>query len=259
MKRILTALCILLLTATAIRAQMPDTTKFKACTYTEGRETLLYRLYQSPAVSSPDACAPLVLFLHGAGERGNDNVSQLLNCMGAFVADSIATRYPFRLLVPQCPEDIKWVDTDWTLLHHDMLPEPTAPLRLALDLIDMMVSLHLADPAQIYVSGLSMGGFGTWEALQRRPDLFAAAIPICGGGDPAYADRLVDIPIRAFHGEDDTVVYTSRTRDMEKAILDAGGKKFKAKYYPKTGHGSWIPAFKEPGILAWLFSNKKEK
>lgn len=257
MKRILASLCLLTFMVPAALAQMPDTTQFRACSYTGGGETLLYRIYQSPAVSGDDACAPLVLFLHGAGERGNDNVSQLLNCMGGFVTDSIATRFPFRLVVPQCPEEVKWVDTDWTLLHHDMLPEPTTPLRLALDLVDMLVSLHLADPSQIYVCGLSMGGFGTWEALQRRPDLFAAAIPICGGGDPAYAARLVDIPIRAFHGEDDTVVHTSRTRDMEKAVIDAGGKKLKAKYYPGTGHGSWVPAFREPGILAWLFSNRK--
>ena len=102
-----------------------------------------------------------------------------------------------------------------------------------------------------------MGGYGTWELITRNPEVFAAAIPVCGAGIPSMADRLIDIAIWAFHGEADPTVPVSGTRDMEEAIKAAGGTKIQATYFPGVAHNSWIPAFATEELIDWLFSQSK--
>ena len=140
---------------------------------------------------------------------------------------------------------------------HVQPKEPSEPMRLVLELIDAVRKDYPVDPKRIYITGLSMGGFGTWDVLARRPDLFAAAVPICGGADETTAPTMATIPIWAFHGAKDPAVKVSRTRNMIEALKKAGGEP-KYTEYPDVGHNSWVPAFKDPEMMKWLFAQKKE-
>lgn len=110
---------------------------------------------------------------------------------------------------------------------------------------------------RIYLTGLSMGGFGVWDAMQRKPTWFAAAVPICGGGDPTFASAIAPIPVWAFHGDSDPAVKPKRSRDMIAALKAAGGQP-KYTEYPNTGHNSWTETYKNREMYAWLFSQKRK-
>lgn len=200
---------------------------------------------------------PLVIFYHGAGERGSDNEKQLIHVSNLFLSDDFRKNYPAFVLLPQCPEDIKWVDADWTEDFNVLKDRMTDPLRLSKVLIENISEIYKTDTTKYYAIGMSMGGFGVWDIISRYPDLFAAVIPICGGGDLNYAEKIKDVPIWAFHGDSDKLVKVSRTRDMITAIKNAGGNP-KYTEYRNTGHGSWINAFSEPGFFKWLFSNQRK-
>ena len=202
--------------------------------------------------------APAVLlFLHGAGERGNDNQIQLKHCAADLVNFCETEKIKAVLLFPQCPQNVMWIEQSWSLPEHEMTLEPTPQLRHALELLDSVIEQEKCDPRRVYISGISMGGFGTWEALSRRPEFFAAAIPVCGGGDVAQAPKLKDIPIRVFHGSADSVVKVKRSRDMVAAIRAAGGTKISYTEYPGVDHNSWTAAYADHDNLRWLFSQSR--
>ena len=257
---LLLALCLL---SAPSFAQLPDTTLFEAHLHVEGSDTLPYRLYRSEKArvtaeaEFPGKALPLVVFLHGAGERGNDNTAPLKHCIRYFLDDTITSYYPFLLMVPQCPEDKRWVNTDWSLPEHQMEQEPTAELKSVFTLIDSLVESGSVDSTHLYLCGLSMGGFGVWDALQRQPQRFAAAIAICGGGDPTYADAMKEIPIMIFHGMKDPVVMPLRSLRMAHALKQAGNHEAILVTYPDLGHGCWDEAFSTPGIFHWLFNKQK--
>lgn len=219
-------------------------------------KTLPYNLMK-PKDYDPAKKYPLVVFLHGAGERGTDNKKQITHGVPAFASKENRENYPCFLVAPQCPGNFKWVDCDWGAASHTIPKEMTEPTRLTIELIESAMREHSIDPKRVYITGLSMGGYGTWDLIARYPNLFAAAIPICGGADEATAPKIKHIPIWNFHGGNDTVVKTSRSRNMIAALEKVGGK---AKYteYPNTGHNSWAPAYKDPELMKWLFSQKKE-
>lgn len=237
-------------------AQMPDTTMFEAHVHIEGNGTLPYRLYRSEKADTTKEALPLVIFLHGAGERGNDNVAQLTHCVHFFLDDTVTNRYPFLLMVPQCPEGKRWVNTDWSLPEHQMEPEPTAEMQSVFDLTDSLINSGTVDATRVSICGISMGGFGVWDAVQRQPQRFAAAIAICGGGDPAYAETMKDIPVYIFHGMRDGVVKPSRSTQMYNALKEAGNQKAILVTYPDLGHECWNKAFSTPGIFQWLFDQQ---
>ena len=243
-------LCLLSLLSPA---QRPDTALFEAHRHIEGNDTLPYRLYRSEKADTITEVLPLVVFLHGAGERGNDNVLQLTHCVRYFLNDTVTSRYPFLLMAPQCPQGKRWVNTDWSLPEHQMESEPTVELSGVLTLIDSLINSGTIDSTKVYICGLSMGGFGVWDALQRQPKRFAAAIAICGGGDPAYATALKDIPIYIFHGMRDEIVTPLRSIQMYNALTHAGSHKAILVTYPELAHGCWDKAFSTPGIFKWLF------
>jgi predicted peptidase len=199
---------------------------------------------------------PLVLFFHGAGERGDDNTKQLIHGMADFAKPAIRRQYPCFVVAPQCPEDQQWVDTPWTLDAHSMPEEPAPALQMSLDLIESLQKEFPVEPARIYVTGLSMGGFGVWDAIQRKPNMFAAAAPICGGGDQMIAKSIAAIPIWAFHGDKDTVVKPRRSRDMIAALKAAGGTP-RYTEYPGVGHNSWVATYRDAQLYAWMFKQKR--
>lgn len=218
---------------------------------------LKYRLLK-PAAYNADRKYPLVIFLHGAGERGSDNAAQLKHGMREFCKAQWRDKYPCYVIAPQCPENKKWVDVDWSTSTHDMPASPSQSLQLVFELADAMVKDSAVNDNRIYITGLSMGGYGTWDAIARRPNYFAAAIPICGGGDPKTADRFASLPLWCFHGDQDTAVPVKRSRDMIDALKAAGGNP-KYTEYPGVGHDSWSRTYADPAVFQWLFSQLRQE
>jgi predicted peptidase len=204
---------------------------------------------------------PLVLFFHGSGERGDDDQKQLQHGVRRFATQASQTQYPCVVLVPQCPthldnQPIMWTGERERMHLLKLAPEAAIPLRTALELTIAIEEKFPIDRDRIYVTGISMGGFASWEALIRYPQKFAAAIPVCGGGDAIYADRIKDIPIWAFHGADDSTVPVQCSRSMIEMIKKAGGNP-RYTEYPGVGHNSWDLAYAEPDLLSWLFSQSR--
>jgi predicted peptidase len=200
---------------------------------------LKYRLLLPPDYD-PKTKYPLVLLLHGAGERGDDNTKQLIHGVAEFTKPENRKKYPCFLVAPQCPEGKKWVEVDWGADSHVMPKDPSEPLRLALELIDALQKDYSIDKSRLYVT-----------------DTFAAAVPICGGADEKQAEKIAKLPIWVFHGAKDGAVKPSRSRNMVEALKKAGGAP-KYTEYKDVGHDSWVPAYKDAEMMAWLFGQKKE-
>lgn len=219
-------------------------------------QTLPYRIL-FPEGFRRDQRYPLVLFLHGAGERGDDNNVQLVHGMNTFAQPANRAKYPCFVVAPQCPKDRKWVEVDWSADRHDMPKDPGPTMQLVLQMLAALQAEFPVDDKRLYVTGLSMGGYGTWDLAQRYPAKFAAVAPICGGGDPAGAPGMVKakLPVWAFHGDQDNAVKVQRSREMIDALKKAGGMP-KYTEYPGVGHNSWGPAYNDPELLVWLFGQK---
>jgi predicted peptidase len=157
------------------------------------------------------------------------------------------------VIVPQCPGDGTWAD-----FRNLSRSELQGPSRLVLELVAALQKEFRIDARRMYIGGLSMGGFGTWDIITRYPDLFAAAFPICGFWDESTAPRVKHIPIWAFQGEKDPVVKAERMVRMVEAVKKAGGI-IRYTEYPGVGHNSWTNAFREPKLLEWLFSQKRDQ
>ena len=220
-------------------------------------EKLPYRLMK-PKDYDANKKYPLVIFMHGAGERGTDNLVQLVHGMNDFSKDENREKYPCFVLAPQCAVGKRWVEVEWTSDSHEQLEKPSDAMGLTLELLPKLQQEFSIDDKRLYVTGLSMGGYGAWEMIQRFPDKFAAAAPVCGGGDEHFAAKLTHIPIWAFHGDKDTVVKPSRSRKMIAAIKQAGGKPLYTEY-PGVAHNSWVNAYSDPKLLEWMFAQKRGK
>ena len=182
---------------------------------------------------------PLVLFLHGAGERGSD-----LDLAALYGPPMLADRgreFPFILVTPQCPESSQWVVEATTLSV----------------LLDEAIAEYRGDPARVYVTGLSMGGFGTWSLAARYPERFAAIAPICGGLWKQSAASIRQVPVWAFHGEqDDTVPIEFTEQAVEE--LESLGADVRFTRYPDAGHDSWTRAYETPELYDWLLSQRRQ-
>jgi predicted peptidase len=217
-----------------------------------GNESLRYLLFV-PAHYDRGKKYPLVLWFHGGGARG-DNPKTILSWGDKHGPLYLArpdnqSDHPCFVLAPQCPAGKLWADP--------MSDQPLDQLRLVLELLDSIEKEFSIDAKRLYVIGISMGGYATWDIIARRPNRFEAAVPICGGGNPAKAPRLVNTAIWAFHGEKDDLVKVEESRMMIAAIERAGGKP-KYTEYRGVGHSAWEEAFNEPGFLEWMFSRVRE-
>jgi predicted peptidase len=229
---------------------------YEKATFSAGGQKLLYRVLK-PAPIETGKKYPLVLFLHGAGERGDNNAAQLIHGSVLFTKAENRAKYPCFVIFPQCPNGKRWVEVDWSDKKSHVSPkESSEPMRLTRQMLDQFLKDNPVDTKRIYVMGLSMGGFGTWDFAQRYPDLIAAAAPICGGADDSTAAKIKHISIWAFHGSDDTAVWPQRTRSMVEALKKAKGS-VRYSEYEKVGHNSWSRAFAEPELLAWMFAQKR--
>lgn len=214
----------------------------KVFTDAEGR-TLPYR-FLKPERCDPRQKYPLALFLHGAGEKGEDNERQITNGAEQFASPEVRETYPCFVAVPQCPEHHWWTDA--------------AVMRMLFGLLESIGREYAVDPGRVYITGVSMGGFGTWEAIERHPDYFAAAVPVCGGGNPADAARIRNVPVWVFHGAADRVVDVAYSREMVEALKAAGGSP-RYTEYPGVGHASWNRVYKDPGMYSWLFGQRRHQ
>jgi predicted peptidase len=223
----------------------------------EGKPVVFkYRLLK-PATVEPGKQYPLVLFLHGAGERGSDNELQLAYLPTWLAEEENRRRHPCFVVAPQCRADHKWVEIDWSDKSSlPQQPEPTVDMAAAVAALDAVVQTEPVDPGRVYLTGISMGGYGSWDLAARMPERFAAVIPVCGGGDEATAPKLKALPIWCFHGDADRAVPVERSRTMVEAVKAAGGT-VKYTEYEGVGHDSWTPAYRDPATLEWLFKQRR--
>lgn len=223
--------------------------------YVDGTDTLLYRqLFPDNAQMKK---YPLVIFLHGAGERGNDNEAQLKWGVNNFASDKEMKLYPAIVVAPQCPAGDRWSNFSNTNRGKmNIQAEASKPMQLLINLIQRIKQTMPVDTNRIYITGLSMGGFGTFDALTRLPGLFAAAVPVCGGGDESKAEVISKTPVWIFHGAQDPTVNPEYSINMAAALRKVGGHPG-LTLYPETGHFSWIPAYSDPMMIEWMFSQRK--
>ncbi len=202
---------------------------------------------------------PLVIFLHGAGERGNDNDAQLKWGVMNFATDEMMVMHPAIVIAPQCPLNISWSNFSGTKddIAMTLQPQPTKPMQLVIELIHQIIKKLPVDTNRIYITGLSMGGYGTYDAIERYPNLFAAAMPVCGGGDVSKAADIKHIPIWIFHGAEDAAVNPINSLNMVEALTKAGAHPGFTQY-PETGHFSWLAAYSDKQAIEWLFRQRKQ-
>ena len=184
--------------------------------------------------------APLLLFLHGAGERGKESGENIVKVKvhgppRLLDNPEFARKMPCITVSPQCKNGFAW-----------------SPAQLML-LLDHIEANYKVDKSRIYITGLSMGGFGTWMCLQESPSRFAAAAPICGGAKTGWAKNLTDVPIWAFHGDADPVVPEELSKNMVDALKKAGGKKIIYTVYEGIEHDSWTQTYDNQLLYDWMF------
>jgi predicted peptidase len=196
-----------------------------------------YLLHLPPGCAGSRKKWPLILFLHGAGERGND--LELVRKHG--IAKIVGERpdFPFITVSPQCPKDGWWKS--------DIL----------IALLDEIEKKHRVDKKRIYLTGISMGGFGTWQLAIDQPKRFAAIVPVCGRGNPLLAHRIAHLPAWVFHGAKDKVVPLSNSADMVRALRRHGAKP-RFTIYPDAAHDSWTRTYENPRLFAWLLKHAKK-
>lgn len=226
---------------------------------TEDGTSLNYRLLR-PQENAKGRRFPLVIFLHGLGERGTENEKQLLHGGQIFLNPATQERYPAYILFPQCPETAFWAYGHIPASYENMREEEKmpAPFKAVKELIDEYLTHPDIDRSRVYIMGLSMGGAATYDMVARFPDMFAAAIPICGAIDPSRLEDLEGVSFRIFHGDADTTIPVECSRRAYRALKKSGCK---VEYFefPGCGHGSWNPAFTRDDFMEWLFKQKKSR
>ena len=220
-------------------------------------DTLRYRIL-APLDYDENEKYPVHLFLHGSGERGNDNESQLFHGSKQFLDKNNREKYKSWVIFPQSPNN------DWWGGHYDPYKfdyniKKSEALGLVIKLMDEFVQRKDVDSDKVYVTGLSMGGMGTYAILTRRPDMFAAATPICGDGDPSSVSNFAKkVPVWIFHGSLDKTVLPEQSLKMANGIIKAGGNP-RITFYENVEHNSWDIAFAEKDFLKWIHSKTKNK
>lgn len=211
-----------------------------------------------PENVKPDKKYPLVIFMHGAGERGSDNKIQLLFGSQMFLNPVNREKHPAYVIFPQCPTEDYWSFTKRpSSFIYLKAEEEIAPVSKAvMELIDTYLANPNVDKSRVYIMGLSMGGMATFDLVSRYPEKFAAAIPICGAADTEMISKVKGVSWRIFHGDADDIVPVECSRRAYKALKEAGAD---VEYieFPGCNHGSWNPAFNYPGFMDWLFKQKR--
>ena len=195
-----------------------------------------YLLYLPQDYGNVDKRWPLILFLHGAGERGDDLARVEVHGPPKIVKQG--GHFEFIVVSPQCPRGLWWND------------------KKLMELLDKVIASHSVDTDRLYLTGLSMGGFGTWQLASEYPNKFAAIVPICGGGKPERTVNLKNVPVWVFHGAKDPAVAIAKSEEMVNALRECGGD-VKFTVYPDAGHDSWTETYDNPELYEWFLEHRK--
>ena len=262
MKKVITVLLIVLSWGFVAAQDTSETPSYEKRVFHMGEDEMPYAILL-PENYDASKSYPLLLFLHGAGERGSDNERQLIHGASLFTAQSFRKKYPAIVLIPQCGSSDYWSNVKKEVTQGG-LPDfsfykkgaPTKAMLLLEGLLDEVLQNYSLDKNRLYVGGLSMGGMGTFELVKRNPKMFAAAFPICGGASPKAIRKYKRPSWWVFHGNADPVVPADFSTQIVKRFKKRG---YDVRYtlYEGVGHNSWDLAFKEPGLFPWLFSNTK--
>lgn len=252
MKKVLAILLAAVLLCMPLSVFAGDINTSEKRVYENADTVLPYRLIL-PEDYDARKTYPMLVFLHGAGERGNDNELQFFHCV-QYLHDNMPDCI---IVAPQCPVNNQWVDTPWVNGAYSIEAVPESNELIAvMELLRSLEEEFSVDSDRIYAAGISMGGFGTWDLMMRHNDYFAAGIPVCGGGDPSQGEALKDTPLFVFHGDADTAVPISGSTQTVDAIKAAGGTQVEYTVYEGAGHGIWNDAFQTAGLLDKLLMQK---
>ncbi|MEM9363138.1 MAG: alpha/beta hydrolase-fold protein [Bacteroidota bacterium] len=259
--KIFASLSLILVLLLNFKTMAQDTSAYLKKSFEKDGKEMPYRILL-PKDFNPKTKYPLILVLHGSGERGNDNEAQLVHGSSLFLKEEIRNTYPAIVVFPQCEAESSWakIDVEGDFPNREFIfyedAEATPDMVLLEGLIRRLKKKYKIDRSRMYVGGLSMGGMGTFELVRRNPKLFAAAFPICGGASPLISRRLKRLDWWVFHGDEDNVVPEKYSADMVETM---GNQKINVKYtvYKGVGHNSWDNAFAEPSLIPWLFSKSR--
>lgn len=264
---LLTLVTTLWLPAGAKNAAPPGTEDgYATRTFTdaEGQSMIYYLHIPSSSPQEDRRPYPLVLLLHGGGERGQSANSPEQNrsilvgnpYVKQWTAAEVQNVWPSFIVVPQLMNSQQWVAVPSSQGSYHLTPQPTKALLLAKEIVDALQRTYSdIDPGRLYITGISIGGYGVWDAIERWPDYFAAAAPLSGAGDPAGAMRLTHLPIWAFHGANDGDPPPTSSRAMIQAIRLLGGQP-RYTEFPQAGHDIWLQVYTSMVFLSWLFAQK---
>ncbi len=235
-------------------ALMADNSMYEKREFVFKGDTLRYRVL-FPENYDKSRKYPLVLFLHGSGERGSDNEAQLTHGASLFTDEETRKDYPSIVIFPQCPKSEFWAKMEISEkgIEFPEKPKITKSLLLVKKLLDNYKKKEAVDKKRIYVMGLSMGGMATFDLISRYPKYFAAAIPICGGINTDRLKKLRKMPIRIFHGGADPIVSREFSRNAYIELKARGSQRVEYVEFPDVGHDSWTPAFNYPDFLSWMY------
>ena len=252
-------ICVMTVVSAVAGEKIPAAQLTEPLVYTNAQGATIPYRFTAPKAVEAGKKYPLVILFHGAGERGTNNVAQLVHGATDILNYMREKGIEGYFIAGQCPDGRQWVDTPWSLMAHRMPAKPSESLALMIELIEKTMKELPVDRNQVLVTGISMGGYGTWDIVQRHPDWFAAAMPCCGGGDVTLAWKIRSVPIWAFHGDQDWVVPFKRSRDMVAALWAVDGN-VRYREYPGVGHGCWGPTYADwDNVLAWFFAQRKGK
>lgn len=260
MKTFRSFLCLSLCLLLSVAGYAGDKTSFLKKQFTTRTGYQLNYRVLFPRDYNPEKQYPVILFLHGAGERGNDNEAQLVHGGNMFASFENQTKYPAIIIAPQCPEGCWWSNYErpQTKSNKRFFPASsslTEPMAAVKELLDSYIAKGKVDTKRIYVTGLSMGGMGSFDIVMHFPHFFAAATPICGG---ANLQRLAHFKGKTafsiYHGGSDSVVNVECSRDAYETLKKIGAD-VRYKEYPGVNHNSWDKAFVEPDYLSWMFQH----
>ena len=231
---------------------------YKKDRWVDSKGGVLNYRYREPEIFEPNKKYPLILFLHGSGGRGSDNEQQLwdANAIGAFAKQKVSSKFQSYIFAPQVPLNERWVSTEWDTDDYKLLPI-SSTMRKTFAALDSFIDNNKhVDTDRVYVLGLSMGGWGTWDAITRRPNFFAAAVPICGGGDPSQVKSLAKVNVWAWHGENDSVIDVYKSQQMVRAIKSRN-ENVRYTEIKGRGHDSWLDVWNNKELWEWLFSQRR--
>lgn len=239
-----------------------DLNKYDRGNFIKGKDSIYYRIL-FPENFNPSEKYPVLFVLHGAGERGNNNESQLVHGGKLFLKDEVRKNFPAIVIFPQCPKDSYWANVNiapneqgkrtFTFLEGG---KPTKAMYALQNMVKDFLKKPFVNKEQVYIGGLSMGGMGTYELLRRKRNTFAAAFAICGGDNTNNIDKYKKVPLWIFHGGKDDIVDPAFSIAISERLKTVGSE-VKFSLYPNANHNSWDSAFAEPQLLPWLFSHKK--